>query len=93
LSCSHISELICSRTWRAFSRAAATQAAMASLVPRSAVSPPCLPFEADGGNGTLATRRPQVPAAPSGVRSSVWFMLTDTTRAVCSARSRYRAIQ
>ena len=62
--CSHISELICSRTWRAFSRAAPMEAAMASRFDRSSVAPSACSAEvidsgAGGGNRRLDNKRPQ----------------------------------
>ena len=89
---SHISELISSRTWRAFSRAAPTQAAIDSRLARSTVARSSVSMSGrgahGGGSGRLVSRRPQWRAASAGARSSVRLRFTLTTRAMCSARSR-----
>ena len=94
---SHISELISSRTWRAFSRAAPMHAAIDSRFARSTVARSSrssgVLASHGGGSGSAASNRPQWRAASAGARSSVRLRLTFTTRAMCSARSRYRLIQ
>jgi hypothetical protein len=81
LICSHIGELISSRTCRAFSRAAVTQAASEA---------------APSGASTGSASRRQMSAAvtsDAAARPRRRSAATSRSRAVCSARSRYRLVQ
>ena len=96
-NCSHIRVLDCSRTWRRFSRALAMQETMddALLRLKTSVFTSFVGSTGPSADGAFSasSRKRHLPAPISGDWSSHNCNSTLTSRAVCSARSRYRPIQ
>src|SRR5258707_15781109 len=97
LSCSHISELICSRTCRAFSRADAIQDTMDEVRLSSKVSA-CVTlyastFPSGGGVRKLCRSRCQRRLESAPASASIWVNWTSIRRALCSACSKQLLIQ
>ncbi len=89
-----------SRTPRAFSRAAASEPAIADGLPRSYASRSSTSRMVAGSGSGPVSRRPitvattvQVSVSSTAGSTMIWWKCTSSSRAVSSARSAYRPIQ